>query len=73
MAASAGLTFVEADPAWTREQAWAVCRRYRDALTRRPELRGHGVTVKRVQLAGKYGPRWTFAIYAGKLASCPES
>jgi hypothetical protein len=51
-----------------------VCRKVAPpaCVVRRPELRGHGVTVKRVQLAGKYGPRWTFAIFTGKFASSPE-
>lgn len=72
MAQRPGLKLIEADERWDRDTAWRMARVYRDALLKRPELRGYGIYARQMNLARRYGPRRVWAVWAGPLSSRPE-
>ena len=62
------MIFIEADDRWTRDDAWAVARTYAEVCRTRPECRLWKVSARQMDLAGKYGLRRVWAIFADKPA-----
>lgn len=65
------MLFIEADPDWTRADAWVAVRRYAEVCRRRPECRLWKVTAQQMDLAGKYGRKRIWAVYADRPGDEP--